>query len=265
MTTALASRLRALALSTLLSCGLFAAPAAHALTAAPAGAVIGNQASATYSDASAVSRTVTSNTVVTTVQQVGSLTLAAPGARTISPGGQVYYPQTLVNTGNGNDSFLLAAAQSGAATMSSVLFYADANGDGIPDNATPITTTGTLAPGQAFKFVVAGVMPSTAVVGTANTTTVTATSVFAPTVSANVADVTTVSGQAVINVTQAIDVPTGPFVVMSCTVFFMMFARTVVFALTGAYWPVTLNVAVLMLVPAARLASTASIVTFAVD
>ena len=210
MTTALASRLRALALSTLLSCGLFAAPAAHALTAAPAGAVIGNQASATYSDASAVSRTVTSNTVVTTVQQVGSLTLAAPGARTISPGGQVYYPQTLVNTGNGNDSFLLAAAQSGAATMSSVLFYADANGDGIPDNATPITTTGTLAPGQAFKFVVAGVMPSTAVVGTANTTTVTATSVFAPTVSANVADVTTVSGQAVINVTQAIDVTTGP-------------------------------------------------------
>ena len=209
MHTALSSRLRAIALSTLLSCGLLAVPGANA-TPAPAGAVIGNQASATYSDASAVSRTVTSNTVVTTVQQVGSLTLAAPGAKTISPGGQVYYPQTIVNTGNGNDSFLLTAAQSGSTTMTTVLFYADANGDGIPDSATPITTTGTLTPGQTFKFVVAGVTPSTAVVGTTNTTTVTATSVFAPTVSAAVADVTTVSGQAVIAVTQAIDVTTGP-------------------------------------------------------
>jgi uncharacterized repeat protein (TIGR01451 family) len=210
MHTAFLSRLRVrLALASTLACGLFAT-GAHALTAAPAGAVIGNQASATYSDASQVSRTVTSNTVVTTVQQVGSLSLAANGAKTISPGGQVYYPQTLVNTGNGNDSFLLTAAQSGATTMTTVLFYADANGDGIPDNATPITTTGTLAPGQVFKFVVAGVAPSTAVVGTTNTTTVTATSVFAPTVSGAVTDVTTITGQAVINVTQAIDLTTGP-------------------------------------------------------
>ena len=204
----LLSRLgRALALSATLSLG---ATGALAATAAPAGAVIGNQASATYSDASQVSRTVTSNTVVTTVQQVGTLTLAANGAKTISPGGQVYYPQTLVNTGNGNDSFLLTSAQSGATTLSAVLFYADANGDGVPDSATPIATTGVLAPGQTFKFVVAGVAPSTAVVGTTNTTTVTATSVFAPAVSAAVADVTTVSGQAVINVTQAIDLTTGP-------------------------------------------------------
>lgn len=184
--------------------------AAHASTAAPAGTVIGNQASATYSDASQVSRTVTSNTVITTVQQVGSLTLAASGAKTVSPGGQVYYPQTLVNTGNGNDSFALAAAQSGATTLTTVLFYADANGDGIPDSATPIATTGTLVPGQVFKFVVAGVAPATAVVGSTNTTAITATSALAPAVSASVSDVTTISGQAVINVTQAIDVTTGP-------------------------------------------------------
>ncbi len=183
---------------------------AHAASAAPAGAVIGNQASATYSDASSVSRTVTSNTVITTVQQVGSLTLAANGAKTISAGGQVYYPQTLVNTGNGNDSFLLTATQSGATAFSSVLFYADANGDGIPDNATPITTTGPLASGQTFKFVVAGVVPSIAVTGTTNATTVTATSVFAPAVTASVLDTTTISGQAVINVTQAIDLTAGP-------------------------------------------------------
>ncbi len=210
MPTALVPRLLApLARASALSALLLAASGAHALTA-PAGAVIGNQASATYSDASQVSRTVTSNTVVTTVQQVGSVTLAANGAKTISPGGQVVYPQTIVNTGNGNDSFALTATQSGAATMSSVLFYADANGDGIPDNATPITTTGTLLPGQVFKFVVAGVAPSTAVLGTTNTATVTATSTFAPATSASITDVTTITGQAVINVTQAIDLTTGP-------------------------------------------------------
>jgi uncharacterized repeat protein (TIGR01451 family) len=201
---------RALASSALVSWGLLVAPGAHAVTAAPAGTVIGNQASATYSDASSVSRTVTSNTVVTTVQQVASLTLTANGAKTISPGGQVYYPQTLVNTGNGNDSFVLSAAQSGATAMTTVLFYADANGDGIPDNAVPITSTGTLASGQTFKFVVAGVAPTTAVVGTTNTATITATSVFASSANAAATDVTTISGQAVMNVTQAIDLTTGP-------------------------------------------------------
>jgi hypothetical protein len=43
-------------------------PPAHA--AAPADSQIGNQASATCSDGSADTRTVTSNTVITTVQQV---------------------------------------------------------------------------------------------------------------------------------------------------------------------------------------------------
>ena len=211
MHTALLSRLTAFAArALLLPALLLAANGAQALTAAPAGAVIGNQASATYSDASQVSRTVTSNTVVTTVQQVGSLTLASNGAKTISPGGQVYYPQTLVNTGNGNDSFQLTSVQAGVATMSSVQFYADANGDGIPDSATPVTTTGTLAPGQVFKFIVAGVAPSTAVVGTTNTITVTATSVFAPAATGVAVDTTTISGQAVISVTQAIDLTTGP-------------------------------------------------------
>ncbi len=208
------NRLRATAARALVPALLLAATllpcAADAASAAPAGAVIGNQASATYSDASSVSRTVTSNTVITTVQQIGSLTLAANSAKTISAGGQVYYPQTLVNTGNGIDSFLLAASQSGATTFTSVLFYADANGDGIPDSATPITTTGPLAAGQAFKFVVAGIVPSIAGTGSTNTTTVTATSVFAPTTSAQVVDTTTISGQAVINVTQSIDVTTGP-------------------------------------------------------
>src|SRR5258708_13345086 len=91
--------------------------AATAQTAA--GTAIGNQASATYTDSSSVSRTATSNVVTTVVQQVASLTLTANGAKTASPGSPVFYPHTLTNTGNGSDSFTLtlAPAQSGAFTL----------------------------------------------------------------------------------------------------------------------------------------------------
>src|SRR6266567_661723 len=98
-----------------------------------AGTSIGNQASATYTDSSSVSRTATSNVVTTVVQQVASLTLTANGAKTASPGGPVFYPHTLTNTGNGSDSFTLslAPAQSGAFTLTGTAIYLDANGDGI--------------------------------------------------------------------------------------------------------------------------------------
>jgi hypothetical protein len=74
---------------------LMAGMAAHAAPP-PAGTSISNQASATYSDASGVTRTVTSNVVQTTVQQVASLTLVANGAQTATPGSVVSYPCTPV-------------------------------------------------------------------------------------------------------------------------------------------------------------------------
>src|ERR1051325_8024399 len=91
----------------------------HAVAQTAAGTAIGNQASATYTDSSSVSRTATSNVVTTVVQQVASLQLTANGAKTASPGSPVFYPHTLVNTGNGSDSFTLslAPAQSGAFTL----------------------------------------------------------------------------------------------------------------------------------------------------
>ncbi|OWQ92126.1 hypothetical protein CDN99_07170 [Roseateles aquatilis] len=181
-----------------------------AFAAAPAGTVIGNQAAATYADGTSVVRTVTSNTVSTTVQQVASVSLTAPGNKTVSVGGQVYFPQTLTNTGNGTDTFALSATNSGGFVFSSTLFYADANGDGVPDNTTPITSTGQLAAGQTFRFVVAGVVPGTAVAGTTNALIATATSGFNASTSASVTDNTTVTAQAVINVTQALDVTSGP-------------------------------------------------------
>src|SRR5437899_2728155 len=130
-----------------------------------AGTAIGNQASATYTDSSSVSRTATSNVVTTIVQQVASLTLTANGAKTASPGSPVFYPHTLTNTGNGSDSFTLtlAPAQSGAFTLTGTHIYLDANGDGIPDNFVDLTGTSvTVAPGapNAFKFVITGTVPA---------------------------------------------------------------------------------------------------------
>ncbi|MEF7613165.1 hypothetical protein V4F39_04515 [Aquincola sp. MAHUQ-54] len=182
----------------------------QAFAAAPAGLAIGNQATATYSDGAAVTRTVTSNTVLTTVQQVAGVGLAANNTKTVSIGGQVAYPHTLTNTGNGPDGFALSSSGSGTFAFASVLFFADANGDGVPDNAVPITGTGTLAMGQAFKFVAVGVVPATAVAGNTNALAVTATSAFAPAVSATATDATTVTGQAVVGVTQSLDVTQGP-------------------------------------------------------
>lgn len=137
--------------SLLLAVALVAASAAlPVFAAAPAGSQIGNQASATYADGAAVTRTVTSNTVITTVQQVASLSFTANGTKTVSAGGQVYYPHTIVNTGNGPDSFTLAAApQASTFSFAAFVYYADANGDGVP-----ITTTGQLAAGQVFLSVV---------------------------------------------------------------------------------------------------------------
>lgn len=181
-----------------------------ARAAAPAGTVIGNQAAATYSDGSSVVRTVTSNTVVTTVQQVAAVSVAANGSKTISIGGQVYYPHTLTNTGNGTDSFSLAASTAGGFAFTATAFYADANGDGVPDNNVPITSTGQIPAGQSFRFVAAGIVPATAVAGASNTMTVTAASAFAPATTGTVLDTTTISAQAVVNVTQVLDVTAGP-------------------------------------------------------
>lgn len=180
--------------------------AAHA-AAPPAGTSIANQASATYTDSSGVSHTVTSNVVQTTVSQVGALTLAANGAANATAGSVVYYPETLTNTGNGSDSFNLTTANSGGFTMSSVQIYAD-NGSGQP-TGSPLTSTGALASGAAFKLIVVATLPSAATAGQTNTITVTGTSVFDNTKTASVTDTTTVTNNAVVTVTKAVSAASG--------------------------------------------------------
>ena len=188
----------------------------QAQTTPPANAVIGNQATATYTDGSNVPRTATSNTVQTTVQQVAAIDLTADNTKIAAPGSPIYFPHTVVNNGNGADTITLAVADQGGDNFQiAPVIYADADGNGVPDNNTPITSTGPLAPGASFKFVVAGVVPPTATSGQSANVLVTATSGFDNTVTDSNNDTVTVSVNAVINVVKSIDVgqgasPSGP-------------------------------------------------------
>ena len=187
----------------------------------PAGTSIGNQASATYADALGNAQTpVTSNTVTTTVAQVASFTLTADQTKPGAPGTSVYFPHTLTNTGNGSDTFDLSVANRNDAPnntfdFSSVAIYADANGDGVPDNATAITSSGAMAAGAVFKFVAVGVVPGGATSGQIDTLRVTAQGNATVAVGYTAApaafntDTVNVTGNGVISVTKSISALSG--------------------------------------------------------
>lgn len=174
----------------------------------PAGTSIGNQASATFTDASGISRSVSSNVVNTIVQQVAALTLTANGAQTSTAGSTVYYPHTLTNTGNGTDTYGLTAVNaSGPFSMTGIQIFAD-NGSGQPTGPA-ITTSPALGAGGVFKFIVVAVVPPTATSGQINGMTVTATSVLTPATKANNTDTTTVTNNGVIVLSKGISANTG--------------------------------------------------------
>ncbi|MEC5211767.1 putative repeat protein (TIGR01451 family) [Polaromonas sp. CG_9.5] len=197
-------------LAALFAVFLLALAAIPAHAAAPAaGASISNQASASYTDGSNVPRTVTSNVVSTTVTQVASLTLTAPGNQTATPGSVVYYPHTLTNTGNGSDTFNLTAVSAGTPfQMTNVQIFAD-NGSGQPTGLA-ITSTGPIAAGAAFKFIVVGTLPVTATATQTNVITVNGASALTPAQNASNIDTTTVTTNAVVTLTKAVSVASGP-------------------------------------------------------
>src|SRR5512139_1647441 len=202
------------AFALLAAAALLASSPGTARAAPAAGTVIGNQATAEYRDAANTLRTATSNLVQTTVSQVKSFTLTAPGARTAAAGQTVYYPHTITNTGNGTDTYALNAPATGGAFTHTgpgpgPVYYLDADGNGVPDNFTPITTTGPIAAGAIFRFVVAGTVPGGTANGLAGTMTVSVTDTnAAPTTLTNL-DTTTVANSAV-NVTKSLSVASGP-------------------------------------------------------
>ena len=174
---------------------LAAGAAAHAAPGTTAGTRITNQATATYIDSTLTPRSATSNTVVTTVQQVGSVSLSTAAGATVS------YSHTVTNNGNANDSFTLGLSDGGVFKMANVAFYLDADNNGQPDNDTPVTTTGTLAPGAIYRFVAVATLPTGLANGNTNNLVVTATSGFDAAATATATDTTTVAGVASVDIT----------------------------------------------------------------
>ncbi len=195
----------------LLSAASLTAVASYA--AAPAaGSRIGNQASATYVNASGDTISVTSNRVETIVQQVAGITLVTDNTETANPGGKVFLPHTITNDGNGTDSFNLTATEAlgGPFDFAGIDIFPDANFDGVADTTTPIIATPSLAAGEAFGFVVEATVPSGATVGATETIDITAESQFSTTTSttltASNTNTVTVSNGAITEIVKAMTV-----------------------------------------------------------
>jgi len=182
-----------------------------AITAPPAGTQIGNQASATYTDSSGVQRQVTSNAVLTTVQQVAALLLQQTQTKPGSVGAQAVFPHTLTNIGNGTDTFALAYSQIATDNFDllNAQIYPDANGSGLPSSLTPISTTGPLVSGGVFHFVIVGTVPGTATPGQYAQLSVTAQSAYTTSLVQTNLDTVQVSNQGVIGVTKSQLVASG--------------------------------------------------------
>ena len=187
---------------------------ADAAWAAPAaGALVTNQASGTFIDSSGLSRTNVSNVVQISVGQVASFTLAASAVKSGAAGSTVNFSHTLVNTGNGPDSFSLTLTDLPAGFgFSALQIFADTNADGLPDNNVPLTSTGVVPVGGSFGFVVAARIPATAASGTTDQIRVDATSGFDPT------RTTAGSSPSVAPLTDTVNVVGGPALSLQKTV-----------------------------------------------
>jgi trimeric autotransporter adhesin len=179
------------AATTLLGSGLLAATGAQAISPSspPAGQSIANQAAVSYKDNNGSIQTTTSNTVVTTISQVGSYAVApgstsgttpstpTPGnGKSAGAGATVYSPYTITNNGNGADDFTFNVTGTiAAANFTKIALYED-DGTGQPASTTPLCsfTTGTscstaptktVAAGATYKFLVAYTLPATATMG----------------------------------------------------------------------------------------------------
>jgi len=181
---------------------------AHA--AAPAaGTVIGNQATASYSDGGGNTFSATSGLVSSTVQQVASLTLTSTQTKSAAQGQFVYFAHTLTNKGNGLDTFNLTTLENvGTATLAAPVIYRDNNANGVVDVGDTAITSIQLAAGDSAALIV-----QTQVTAGSNAQSdsidLTAKSAFDTSKLATNVDTVTVTTGAVINVLKGISVTNG--------------------------------------------------------
>ena len=147
----------------------------------PAGTVIENVATAQYKDDNLNPLPAVSSdpaTASTTVSQVYGVDVSPPTqSETALAGTSAYYPATITNTGNGDDTFDLTATSSNGYTTN---VYFDANGDGVLDEselaAGPIISTAQLPADGTYNVIVVVDIPAEAADGTVDVVTLEATS-----------------------------------------------------------------------------------------
>ncbi len=141
-----------------------------AFAAAPlAGTEIKNLATVSYEDENGNTYTAQSNEAVITVAPQYRATLENDRTQSAAPGQTVYFPHTLVNTGNTPDTYTLAATN--GATI-----YLDTNGNGQPDAGENAVTQVALGAGDTAQLIVAYDVPVSAANGTTANVTLVATS-----------------------------------------------------------------------------------------
>jgi len=150
----------------------FAAPA-------PAGALIQNQAIATF-ESGGQQFTATSNMVTMTINTVPGVDIADIPPENGSPGGKITIPGKITNVGNAPDSYTVTTTPGGP-ELTPVGIYPDANCDGTPDALTPLTTTPSLNPGEDFCVVAEFDVASNVTPGTSATFDLTVTGTLSPT------------------------------------------------------------------------------------
>jgi hypothetical protein len=90
------------------------------------------------------------------VETAASFTLTGGVAKEPSPNETLHISYTLTNTDDREGFFDLdASADNPVATLFKPEIYADGDSDGSPDDATPLTGSVALGPGESFVFVVA--------------------------------------------------------------------------------------------------------------
>ena len=186
-----------------------------AYAAAPAaGTNISNIASASYTDSTGNTKTVSSNIVTTTVLPVASFTLIADRTANANANNQVSLSHTLTNTGNGSDTFTVNVADVTSGDQydfSNLKVYLDANKDGVPDSQTPVTSV-TLAAGESVNLIVQATTPTTGAGGAALSAgdlgklTITAQSTLDNTLTATNTDTVKITNGAVISVIKSASV-----------------------------------------------------------
>lgn len=196
----------------------------QAMAATPvAGTNISNVATASYTDNTGTTRTVTSNEVKTVVEQVGSFTLVQDRSVTTVPNGQATMSHILTNTGNGTDTFTISLADldnhaSGSTfdfASDKFAVYIDKNKDGVPDDAVNLNVPGKtieLQAGEDVGLVVVATTPNTATTGQFDKLQLTATASKTNLYSAssiNNTDTVTITSGAVVTITKAASISTA--------------------------------------------------------